>query len=630
MAATQSLHKSLPDPKLWIRHLILHKGQADDPLKATLNESLLANTPSYDAISYYWGSDDLAYTIEINQASSVTLHRINTNLHFALRRFRLETEDRTLSNDAICINQKDDAEKADQVGLMGEIYTRAQKVLIYLGEPDTSTSEATDLMDKIHEAAVNTPQEDLMPAVMWMKKNRLPLPTEPHKWEPLKTFFRRPWFRRKWIVQECALAKCPIFHCGQWERSWEFMEVIDQSIAKRALGVLDYTVSANLEQAYSLQQSLSQLWGIRMLKMGFNENKSFRLLDLAYHFRASVAKDPRDHLFSLIALTADSDDPALKPDYASTATVLRTCVRYARYWLEKQKNLEVLYWAGLNGQKLLAPSWIPDWYGGRQDLKVDYAEDIWNPICRPPVSYHVAKGTVAEIHYPNNPSVLGVKGVFIDHVIDIAESHTTAPSNQPPTKDSIIASRAQCFIDAETIMSKTSSYPNGDDVNDAFWRTLICNIDTTGQKAPESLRQNYDTWRKFWLKDPAWRHVDASKSMQSFASCFSRTHNWSKLFGLTRKGFFGLFPLSTERNDRIAVFYGGDFPFVLRRIPQNSSGQNQNQNQSQCGSGSSKKAEYQLVGQCYIHGIMEDGQLDLQSRSSQAEILWLGGDYQVV
>ena len=41
-----------------------------------------------------------------------------------------------LWTDAICINQLDDAEKANQVALMGEIYARAGCVFVWVGQDD--------------------------------------------------------------------------------------------------------------------------------------------------------------------------------------------------------------------------------------------------------------------------------------------------------------------------------------------------------------------------------------------------------------------------------------------------------------------------------------------------------------
>jgi hypothetical protein len=58
------------------------------------------------------------------------------NLYSALLRLRHSETDRTLWVDALCINQSDLDEKGQQVSLMREIFKRAGKVTMWLGEPE--------------------------------------------------------------------------------------------------------------------------------------------------------------------------------------------------------------------------------------------------------------------------------------------------------------------------------------------------------------------------------------------------------------------------------------------------------------------------------------------------------------
>lgn len=97
-------YDALPDSKHWIRTLTLEKGQLDDPLKATLQHVLLEAKPTYDAISYCWGSDVRPHALQIQQSTTNYTVPITTNLYLALRRFRHPTEDITLWNDALCID----------------------------------------------------------------------------------------------------------------------------------------------------------------------------------------------------------------------------------------------------------------------------------------------------------------------------------------------------------------------------------------------------------------------------------------------------------------------------------------------------------------------------------------------
>lgn len=48
--------------------------------------------------------------------------------------------------DALCVDQDNVSERSHQVNVMGQIYTAACQVLIWLGPEDESTSSAFELM----------------------------------------------------------------------------------------------------------------------------------------------------------------------------------------------------------------------------------------------------------------------------------------------------------------------------------------------------------------------------------------------------------------------------------------------------------------------------------------------------
>jgi hypothetical protein len=94
--------------------------------------------PVYDALSYTWGVLDRSITVyELDDTGSRRLSLvISTNLAIALKYLRSECEHRMLWIDALCINQEDIQERNIEVKRMGEIYTRARKTLIWLGEAE--------------------------------------------------------------------------------------------------------------------------------------------------------------------------------------------------------------------------------------------------------------------------------------------------------------------------------------------------------------------------------------------------------------------------------------------------------------------------------------------------------------
>ena len=95
-----------------LRLLILKKGW--DTVECELKVDNLHGSPDYKALSYVWGDPkDLVEIRCCGQAFS-----IGSNLHSALKRLRSSTVDRILWVDAICINQADKQERAEQVAFM--------------------------------------------------------------------------------------------------------------------------------------------------------------------------------------------------------------------------------------------------------------------------------------------------------------------------------------------------------------------------------------------------------------------------------------------------------------------------------------------------------------------------------
>jgi len=95
-----------------------------------LFEVSLSSAPPYNALSYSWdGQSPDRHIVCDGKDLSVT-----PNCEAALRRLRLDERYCTIWIDAICINQESSVERNAQVQIMGEIYSKAQNVLIWLGE----------------------------------------------------------------------------------------------------------------------------------------------------------------------------------------------------------------------------------------------------------------------------------------------------------------------------------------------------------------------------------------------------------------------------------------------------------------------------------------------------------------
>jgi hypothetical protein len=104
----------------------------------------LNNNPKYECLSYSWDAQSPAHPITIPDGKLL----ITANCASALQQFRPKKGTRTLWIDSICIDQLSTKEKDQQVGLMGEIYRKAEMVLVWLGEadPEGRSKKALDIV----------------------------------------------------------------------------------------------------------------------------------------------------------------------------------------------------------------------------------------------------------------------------------------------------------------------------------------------------------------------------------------------------------------------------------------------------------------------------------------------------
>jgi hypothetical protein len=73
-------------------------------------------------------------------------------------------------------------------------------------------------------------------------------------------------------------------------------------------------------------------------------------------------------------------------------------------------------------------------------------------------------------------------------------------------------------------------------------------------------------------------------------------------FAVTRQGYFVLGPDALQEGDVVAVLRGGKIPFVLRRASTNSDGD----------PGTDTGDRWILIGECYVHGIMDGEGWDVE------------------
>lgn len=137
----------------------------------------------YEALSYTWGSNDKPQAVLIGGS----LLPVTENLHTALSYLRDHQLERTLWVDAICINQEDEDEKNTHIPLMRAIYAQADRVIVWLGEPDHAGPNA---LDTIHQLAENK-------VLLYAGTESVDLSEADHV--ACMRLLRHDWFRRIWV-----------------------------------------------------------------------------------------------------------------------------------------------------------------------------------------------------------------------------------------------------------------------------------------------------------------------------------------------------------------------------------------------------------------------------------------------
>ena len=135
------------------RLLVLQPGEYHDLLRGRLVHESLSPPPKYEALSYAWRQKILLENLNLTHTILIDGYRlgISPNLEAALRRVRRGKTYRILWVDAICINQGDLGERSGQIGIMGQIYSRATRVLAWLGE--RSKNQVDLAFDTLEELA---------------------------------------------------------------------------------------------------------------------------------------------------------------------------------------------------------------------------------------------------------------------------------------------------------------------------------------------------------------------------------------------------------------------------------------------------------------------------------------------
>ncbi|KAJ8107573.1 hypothetical protein OPT61_g8773 [Boeremia exigua] len=184
MSRTNFRHAPLDHSKASIRLLRMSPDLSSDGLVQCTITHATVEPASYDCLSYMWGPPLPSYDILINGG----IYSVGPNLFSFLDVFRRRPDTlKYLWIDAICIAQGDVLERNHQVSQMGEIYSVAQIVYIWLGRHPSMAAIGRSLKNW-----QNATYEDIGLARSDLLKQYL---------------YDNEYWNRAWITQEFVLAR---------------------------------------------------------------------------------------------------------------------------------------------------------------------------------------------------------------------------------------------------------------------------------------------------------------------------------------------------------------------------------------------------------------------------------------
>jgi hypothetical protein len=205
-ANNKDFHHPWIDPRKQVRLLRINAfgPGASEEIECSLEVFSVADlhTIDYVALSYFWGE---ARTH--NDVHQITVDHqkywVRTNLWTFFQSGRNLDHSLPIYIDAICLDQLDNVEREQQVKLMSEVYSHADRVHVWLGSPHVEQGE--NLQSLRLDLNAHAPNSS------WSLRSLV----------GLSYICSRNYWRRLWILQELLLSKTASVHCGHFAFSWE-------------------------------------------------------------------------------------------------------------------------------------------------------------------------------------------------------------------------------------------------------------------------------------------------------------------------------------------------------------------------------------------------------------------------
>jgi hypothetical protein len=567
-----------------IRLLVIHpSASVEDPIVCELRHvSILeARKEKYQALSYRW--DDPTDLRKI-YCSKCTIS-VTANLWDALKALRPQHVESKVWIDQICIDQKDKEEKADQIALMGKIYTDALCTVIWLGDDIWHNTAIRDKIQNfyrcVEEWRLTIPIDQLDPEVVPLR--RMLFQTSHPNLDLIAELEAKEWFERVWIIQELALSRFALVMCGGAHIEWEMIAIIHKAIQGNNL-------HAGMPPEYPWEAS--KIIFLDSIKTNVSRRRRESqgtcapltlgsLLLGAWRFKSSLEQDK---VYSLMGLAREFNEqnPSYRASYDVNMTNL-LCDMFS-HTLAKQDDGCIFYEqpALTTLPEVLAggrPSWIPDVNGARKATLLGTSRMV----------YRASGERQLELGpFEQGNTVLMIKGRILGDIQSMVHQRRVFETDRLRTANNEIYKDIASFVHdvadyEELLLQRMHDRSWG---NSASWKldfnTFLCPALSLSNETrpisdiaePAKFRDGItDVCSRFEKGElevdnpllPHWELLDVARRTQSlrFAifKCYGRDETSRGRWGSPWNGWV---PSLAREGDRVATLHGVTLPVLIR------------------------------------------------------------------
>ncbi|KAI1260944.1 heterokaryon incompatibility protein-domain-containing protein [Xylariaceae sp. FL1019] len=605
-----------------IRILTLEPGIWSDPLTGNLECVSVDNPGKFEALSYAWadpGPSNSVYDIFIRneQGYEGLLALRGGSIFAALKQLRLSDRPRRIWADQCCIDQDNLGERSQQLQFMNRIYRHATHVLVWLGLDANGEAESVfDLVQELEETLNRTPvdlsarEEDTFGLERRLRDKKA----------LIQALTSRAWFQRGWVVQEIGTGIPAIVMWGDAEISWDVLATVCRKMEnyhhlRNTLGIMTSHICFLFRRFVEPDESthhanrfnfVYELQRARHLRFSDDRDRVFAFLG---HFSARSShplacgpmKIEADYTKAVEETYVDVAVQILQTDPAALCIILAAVQHCSR---PSVKELIRPQSPVSSAQNL--PSWVPDWRWSESILLAE-------PIC--PHRAHGNSPTKFQIIKEDGSLILRAHGVEMDTVVACSRrmfSKHFYEKKSPDHKSTIIEHLWREILQKEHF-NLEEKYINGQPAFFALMQTLSngC-VQATGHHCTPYHQVSDDIWLQKaakYIVESVGSSEEISEPIRTMAaSAEQESHHeqWSRwatsasegrVFAKTATGYYVLGPGTLEAGDIVCGLFGSKILFCLRPIG----------------------SVYLLVGESYVHGLMNGEIIDMLDRGEVVE-----------